>query len=105
MRIFRDEPHETTEKSKKFVTQNILKLGSVTQVSMYVEQDKSVFNTWIYGTKGILVTDGFSIGYNGEGPHGFEWLLKLLKIDYDPSRIFGCVEDGYHFFLKKGDKS
>lgn len=106
MRVYRDKPHETTVRSKKYVTQHINKLGSVSQVSIYIEQDKAAFNTWIHGTKGILITDGFSIGYAGEGPHGFEWLLKLLKIDYDPSRIFGCIKDGYHFFPEsKEDKS
>jgi len=49
--------------------------------------------TIVVGDKARLHLDGFALGYMGEGPHGFIWLLKQLNIPHREVDIFGKYEE------------
>lgn len=83
-----------TETSKVFVTRNILTCGDFYRVKITWDKNTAEYATEILGTNGVIEVHGLGIGYGGEGPHGFEWLLRTFGFNYDKAVIFGDVEIG-----------
>jgi len=65
-----------TERSKKAFISNRKELGKVRKVIMRYSTKRGDYVTTVVGEKGVLLLDGFSTGYGGEGPHGLIWLLE-----------------------------
>jgi len=58
-------------------------------VVMNLVNDPINTHTVVVGDKARLHLDGFALGYMGEGPHGFIWLLEQLDIPYSEREICG----------------
>jgi len=75
MKVFRQERAGITELSKRYVNEHLAEIGEVEQVKIYVDEQGD-YITEIVGSEGVIIVDGFSWGYGGEGPHGLLWLLR-----------------------------
>jgi len=77
-------PHGITEMSVEFVKKNLERLGR--PQSVVITKVASLdWVTEIVGSRGEIVTDGFSTGYSGEGPTGLRTVLELLGIEPIPA--------------------
>lgn len=89
--IYQDEfPAGVTEYSKEQFLKYRDELGEIIKVEI-AKIDELEYTTRIHGTKAILILDGFSFGYGGEGPHGLIWLLKQCGLKYDLPTIYGGI--------------
>jgi hypothetical protein len=73
-KVFRQARAGITIHSKRYVEEHIAEIGKVEQVK--IRQEDGDYITEIVGSEGVIIVDGFSWGYGGEGPHGLLWLLK-----------------------------
>lgn len=81
-------PHGVTRISLDFIRKNHQKIGEILAVK--ITQDAELdLKTVIMGTIGTLITDGFAVGYGGEGPTGLRTILRALemKVDKKPSEV------------------
>ena len=46
----------------------------------------------------VIIVQGFTFGYTGEGPRGLQWALDLFGFDYMEHAIFDIQEDGSRSF-------
>lgn len=99
MKLFRQERAGITELSKKYVDEHLPEIGEVKYVLIYVE-DNGDYITEIRGSEGMIVVDGFSWGYGGEGPHGLLWLLRD-KLGGEGDDI--SIQEIASIFLKQGE--
>jgi len=67
-----------TEISKRFVLENLPRIGKILQVICRKMTNGERITT-IIGSKNVMKVWGFSFGYNGEGSRGLEWLAKNLN--------------------------
>ena len=49
----------------------------------------------------VIIVQGFTFGYTGEGPRGLQWALDLFGFDYMEHAIFDHQEDGSRSFGRK----
>lgn len=93
MNEYIQRPSGITEESKKFVLRYLDKIGKTREIGIKWDKEKIEYITTIIGTTGRIIVDGFSIGYNGEGSNGLEWLLDLTRMRFIRDNIFNGVED------------
>lgn len=92
-------PAGVTMISKDEFAHNRHRLGKITHVEVRnLVSDPIETKTVVVGTLARLHLDGFSLGYYGEGPHGFRWLLVQLGIPYEDKDIFGHQEEDIRIF-------
>jgi len=94
-------PAGVTEISKSYFTRHRLKLGKVLKVVVKnLVSDPLETETIVVGEKARLHLDGFSLGYLGEGPRGFRWLLDQVGAEYIDRQIHGKqTEDTREFIV------
>jgi len=99
--IYQDEfPAGVTEYSKEQFLKYRGELGRIIKVVIMEISDE--FSTYIHGSEAILVLDGFSFGYRGEGPHGLIWLLEQCGMEFEIQTIFGGMRK-LEFYPKTGE--
>lgn len=95
-------PHGITQISINFLKRNYKKIGEIVavKIAQNVELD---LKTYVVGTMGTLVTDGFAVGYSGEGPTGLRTALRAfeMKIDKKPNEIGLKDGEGYVWYVDK----
>lgn len=91
-------PAGITEISKQEFLKYKDQLGKILQVQVFDIQSDPV--TLVSGERATLHLDGFALGYMGEGPHGFKWLLDQVGAKYKDIDIFGLqIKDQRTFEL------
>jgi len=78
-------PHGVTQMSLAFVRQNLEVIAPVSMIQFRRMEEEGA-RTYIYGRYGCLVTDGFEVGYGGEGPRGLQDILHEVGFCWDPRR-------------------
>lgn len=81
-------PHGITQISIDFIKKNYQKIGKI--IAVKITQDAELdLKVEVLGTADTLITDGFAVGYGGEGPTGLRTVLRVLemKVDKRPSEV------------------
>ncbi len=92
----------TTNEAKRFVSENLPKLGKVTSVEHSRNKNKIDYQTTIHGTDDTMViTGGLTSGYGGEGPNGLATVLKELGVEEEVAEQHakGNREQSYSFSI------
>lgn len=95
-------PHGITQISMDFLKKNFQKIGEI--VAVKITQDKELdLKTYVMGTIGVLITDGFAVGYGGEGPTGLRTTLRAFEmmIDKKPSEVGLKDGESYVWYTNK----
>lgn len=87
--IARQYSSGVTERSKEFFGTVRNKIGKPEIVYLiYIEEPHWDFFTYISDAeRNTLCFDGFSWGYNGEGPRGLQWLFEQIGFTVDPKTL------------------
>ena len=95
-------PHGVTKISIDFVRANHQKIGEI--IAVKITQNKELdLKTYVIGTRGTIVTDGFTVGYGGEGPTGLQTVLRALEIkrDKEPSKVGLKDGESYVWYMDR----
>lgn len=90
----------STQNTKKFIMDNLYKIGEVISVKHIADHDAAEFETIIEGEKdSIKIIGGLSSGYRGEGPRGLKYILVELGMPADQAERYALSRGGFrHIF-------
>lgn len=100
-----------TEHSKAYYEEHKEKIGDLLGV-VIVKAGDCEWRTYVIGDLGYIQMDGFSFGYDGEGPRGLTWLIYQVtgkRVEDDVSLSFytygqwkvetGCIQVATEYTL------
>ena len=94
-------PHGITQISTDFIRHNLCLLDEVRTVRITYDGELDLHTEVIDKFGDRLITDGFSVGYSGEGPTGLLRLLEDLGMDIDKRPSDVSLEVGMSFKWSK----